>query len=178
MIAQSPYIHHRICQEHRNGRCVDVHESLKNIAHNESRMNPQISQARKRDQNSFECNQTLLLVTLLQQKKLLQETSVAGASSCRRCNRCKERGASGAKRDRAAHIHAQKHADKGAAARATQMTNKEISFELGIENGRKRSISEAFIPIFGKYFGGIWPCLLYTSPSPRDLSTSRMPSSA
>ena len=25
---------------------------------------------------------------------------------------------------------------------------------------------------------GPWPCLLYTSPSPRDLSTSRMPSSA
>ena len=25
---------------------------------------------------------------------------------------------------------------------------------------------------------GIWACLLYTSPSPRDLSTSRMPSSA
>ena len=25
---------------------------------------------------------------------------------------------------------------------------------------------------------GIWGCLLYTSPSPRDLSTSRMPSSA
>ena len=24
----------------------------------------------------------------------------------------------------------------------------------------------------------VWPCLLYTSPSPRDLSTSRMPSSA
>ena len=24
----------------------------------------------------------------------------------------------------------------------------------------------------------IWACLLYTSPSPRDLSTSRMPSSA
>ena len=24
----------------------------------------------------------------------------------------------------------------------------------------------------------IWTCLLYTSPSPRDLSTSRMPSSA
>ena len=28
--------------------------------------------------------------------------------------------------------------------------------------------------IFGSYSG----CLLYTSPSPRDLSTSRMPSSA
>ena len=25
---------------------------------------------------------------------------------------------------------------------------------------------------------GFWICLLYTSPSPRDLSTSRMPSSA
>ena len=27
-------------------------------------------------------------------------------------------------------------------------------------------------------FNGVWNCLLYTSPSPRDLSTSRMPSSA
>ena len=27
-------------------------------------------------------------------------------------------------------------------------------------------------------FGLLWDCLLYTSPSPRDLSTSRMPSSA
>ena len=26
--------------------------------------------------------------------------------------------------------------------------------------------------------GSMYPCLLYTSPSPRDLSTSRMPSSA
>ena len=36
----------------------------------------------------------------------------------------------------------------------------------------------------GKRYGHVidprtgWPCLLYTSPSPRDLSTSRMPSSA
>ena len=28
------------------------------------------------------------------------------------------------------------------------------------------------------YVGGVKACLLYTSPSPRDLSTSRMPSSA
>ena len=28
------------------------------------------------------------------------------------------------------------------------------------------------------FIEGGWPCLLYTSPSPRDLSTSRMPSSA
>ena len=30
----------------------------------------------------------------------------------------------------------------------------------------------------GEFFGVFGPCLLYTSPSPRDLSTSRMPSSA
>ena len=29
-----------------------------------------------------------------------------------------------------------------------------------------------------KYVAIVIPCLLYTSPSPRDLSTSRMPSSA
>ena len=28
------------------------------------------------------------------------------------------------------------------------------------------------------YYGQLMTCLLYTSPSPRDLSTSRMPSSA
>ena len=30
----------------------------------------------------------------------------------------------------------------------------------------------------GNQVSSAWPCLLYTSPSPRDLSTSRMPSSA
>ena len=35
------------------------------------------------------------------------------------------------------------------------------------------------IVVFGNHdTDGSWPCLLYTSPSPRDLSTSRMPSSA
>ena len=33
-------------------------------------------------------------------------------------------------------------------------------------------------PILDGYFGQYSSCLLYTSPSPRDLSTSRMPSSA
>ena len=31
---------------------------------------------------------------------------------------------------------------------------------------------------FGHGTDNAWDCLLYTSPSPRDLSTSRMPSSA
>ena len=33
-------------------------------------------------------------------------------------------------------------------------------------------------PTYGKLIGDHLSCLLYTSPSPRDLSTSRMPSSA
>ena len=35
-----------------------------------------------------------------------------------------------------------------------------------------------FVPVFFAYYDQIRHCLLYTSPSPRDLSTSRMPSSA
>ena len=53
---------------------------------------------------------------------------------------------------------------------------------LGVLRGR---LGEAF-GSSGGVLGGFWellgpletPCLLYTSPSPRDLSTSRMPSSA
>jgi len=33
-------------------------------------------------------------------------------------------------------------------------------------------------PLYKQYLIYLWNCLLYTSPSPRDLSTSRMPSSA
>ena len=39
-----------------------------------------------------------------------------------------------------------------------------------VEAGRKT--------VTGEYMPWPWTCLLYTSPSPRDLSTSRMPSSA
>ena len=40
--------------------------------------------------------------------------------------------------------------------------------------------NDLFIAIKGKNFDGhsFLPCLLYTSPSPRDYGTSRMPSSA
>ena len=49
--------------------------------------------------------------------------------------------------------------------------NKGSKSALGrIENNPKRGVLEL---LFLDYF-----CLLYTSPSPRDLSTSRMPSSA
>ena len=36
----------------------------------------------------------------------------------------------------------------------------------------------SWVAIFGTVFAPVYACLLYTSPSPRDLSTSRMPSSA
>ena len=42
-----------------------------------------------------------------------------------------------------------------------------------------KMLMAAFVAAVGSYFlGNPWFCLLYTSPSPRDLSTSRMPSSA
>ena len=39
-------------------------------------------------------------------------------------------------------------------------------------------VAEGLLKIVGKNDNGDDLCLLYTSPSPRDLSTSRMPSSA
>ena len=60
--------------------------------------------------------------------------------------------------------------------------------ELAVEAARCRAtlgeISSALEEVFGRHQGvtdivtGVYDCLLYTSPSPRDLSTSRMPSSA
>ena len=40
------------------------------------------------------------------------------------------------------------------------------------------NLKSGTITIDGKDISNLSPCLLYTSPSPRDLSTSRMPSSA
>ena len=45
-----------------------------------------------------------------------------------------------------------------------------------IEAFKACHLSEKEINFFNDHI--IYPCLLYTSPSPRDLSTSRMPSSA
>ena len=44
--------------------------------------------------------------------------------------------------------------------------------------GRARGMNRPERPQMGREDGPPEPCLLYTSPSPRDLSTSRMPSSA
>ena len=46
------------------------------------------------------------------------------------------------------------------------------------KNGRNQKLLMSFHGIPKKYTTRGDPCLLYTSPSPRDLSTSRMPSSA
>ena len=47
--------------------------------------------------------------------------------------------------------------------------------DIGIKAGKIVGIGKAGNP---DVMEGVDPCLLYTSPSPRDLSTSRMPSSA
>ena len=51
--------------------------------------------------------------------------------------------------------------------------------ELQTINSFKSHKTQLFEPLISR-FGGrlVKTCLLYTSPSPRDLSTSRMPSSA
>eukprot|EP00831_Metopus_contortus_P073387 TRINITY_DN6693_c0_g1_i1.p1 TRINITY_DN6693_c0_g1~~TRINITY_DN6693_c0_g1_i1.p1 ORF type:complete len:372 (-),score=73.92 TRINITY_DN6693_c0_g1_i1:115-1230(-) len=56
------------------------------------------------------------------------------------------------------------------------LTGKEVrvSEDRIVVNGETRYISAQVIPMYS----ALIPCLLYTSPSPRDLSTSRMPSSA
>ena len=49
--------------------------------------------------------------------------------------------------------------------------------EWGVPEFDDRALFEKLI-LDGFQAGLSWICLLYTSPSPRDLSTSRMPSSA
>ena len=57
-------------------------------------------------------------------------------------------------------------------------TNNELVKNLLSINGVEGIfLGKDFISI-NKYDDTSWDCLLYTSPSPRDLSTSRMPSSA
>ena len=46
------------------------------------------------------------------------------------------------------------------------------------EKRRKKEVKESAARGGGVSSQCSWSCLLYTSPSPRDLSTSRMPSSA
>ena len=58
------------------------------------------------------------------------------------------------------------YADAAKAALAEEMRRDPLVWAVGEDLGRGG--------VFGQYKG----CLLYTSPSPRDLSTSRMPSSA
>ena len=49
---------------------------------------------------------------------------------------------------------------------------------LILKKSAQGSVLRAFFEIEGHFEGEYILCLLYTSPSPRDLSTSRMPSSA
>ena len=50
--------------------------------------------------------------------------------------------------------------------------------QLAVENGLKEELSESFMTGLKSLFEEHYVCLLYTSPSPRDRTRSRMPSSA
>ena len=55
-----------------------------------------------------------------------------------------------------------------------------VSLEIKREfvKGELSNPKQAMLPIIGAVGGMVVPCLLYTSPSPRDRTRSRMPSSA
>ena len=55
---------------------------------------------------------------------------------------------------------------KGKCKGPRKVTSKDSAYEMGDE------------PLLMSNFAPVWVCLLYTSPSPRDPKTSRMPSSA
>ena len=61
-------------------------------------------------------------------------------------------------------------------AKRVQALSSDIEFEAAIELMNK--MSENYKNLLDYFPENSKDCLLYTSPSPRDLSTSRMPSSA
>ena len=54
----------------------------------------------------------------------------------------------------------------------------ELGSEVYICGRRKSVLDETAKELMDMHGGSVKSCLLYTSPSPRDLSSSRMPSSA
>ena len=70
-----------------------------------------------------------------------------------------------------------KHIPTGIAVRCTQERSQMLNKELAL-NMLKEKLAVVMQEQQTKDLAAIRYCLLYTSPSPRDLSTSRMPSSA
>ena len=56
--------------------------------------------------------------------------------------------------------------------------SRHLNLKIPLISAAMDTVTEAKLAISMAQEGGIGICLLYTSPSPRDLSTSRMPSSA
>ena len=59
-----------------------------------------------------------------------------------------------------------------------RLASKNLYTRLQIVDTKANILITANAIIISVVLGSLYPCLLYTSPSPRDLSTSRMPSSA
>ena len=85
-------------------------------------------------------------------------------------NREREEGGEGDQQGRLVSV---KDPERVEQKRVEQETfDMEFKSELSLWNDRVKSYKEGSVTAYNKI------CLLYTSPSPRDLSTSRMPSSA
>ena len=70
---------------------------------------------------------------------------------------------------------AQRQADQDAEDKTEN--NKIVGRKLTTKRKPTTKEKKKFGDIFG-WMGNVWGCLLYTSPSPRDRTRSRMPSSA
>ena len=74
-------------------------------------------------------------------------------------------------------VQVYKSANIGSSKPEKEILNKKFEFNKKYEDIHM-NIEKRLFQIIGDEAGYLHICLLYTSPSPRDLSTSRMPSSA
>ena len=78
-------------------------------------------------------------------------------------------------------ISAPSGSGKTTLCKALQLVEPEIEWSISYTTREKRSIEENGVDYFfisNEEFEDLIICLLYTSPSPRDMRRSRMPSSA
>ena len=59
-----------------------------------------------------------------------------------------------------------------------EVAKDKVNIEVTADLNKIKSSDKVVLPGQGSFKSCVDACLLYTSPSPRDLSTSRMPSSA
>ena len=61
---------------------------------------------------------------------------------------------------------------------SVEIETEDMTLNIGPQHPSTHGVLRLVAKVNGEKIYNVEPCLLYTSPSPRDLSTSRMPSSA